>query len=550
MSSSDAFEKSELEKIKTAISSLESRISNIESKVGKVSRSLPLITISESTSALSDSSIDLEDSNRSFLESSIGEYGLAWLGNLVMLFGITFLTGFLQAQGFPFVSALLGYVCVVVILYLSNRIKKAFPHMGFVLYLNGHILLYYITLRLHYFGEEPLLSNSSISLILLITVLIVQIVLAIRSKSQALFGLALILGLFTAIVSDTTHIMLPIATLISATATYFMFRFNWGKSLVLSIVLVYSTFLLWFLNNPVMGNPYGAISDQPLGVIYIFIVGAVYSFIALAREKDKISEEFAMAIIIINGISFSLLLVFSVLQFFSTNYIGLFFAITLYCLGYAIVLKSFSKWKFTPASYALYGFVAMSIALYGMVGLPNVFLLLAIQSVLVISFALWFRNKIIVIMNALLLISLLAIYLVVSDPIDGVNFSFAIATLLTARILNWKKERLEIQTDILRNVFLITGFFLVLYAFFHWAPKQFITLCWSAAALLYFIMSLLLKNKKYRIMSLGTIIAATFYLLIIDLSQIDIIFRISALLFLAFISIGISIYYSKSKKKT
>ena len=226
MSNSDGLEKSELEKIKIALSSLESRISNIESKVGNVSRSRPLITISEPTSTPSDSSTDQEPNSQSFLESSFGEYGLAWMGNFVMLFGITFLTGYLQSQGHHIVSALLGYLCVIVILYLSNRIKESFPHMGFVLYLNGHILLYYVTLRLHYFGEEPLLASSSIPLILLIIVLIVQIILAARSKSQTLFGLALILGAFTAIVSDTTHIMLPMVTIISAIATYFMFRFN------------------------------------------------------------------------------------------------------------------------------------------------------------------------------------------------------------------------------------------------------------------------------------------------------------------------------------
>jgi hypothetical protein len=70
------------------------------------------------------------------------------------------------------------------------------------------------------------------------------------------------------------------------------------------------------------------------------------------------------------------------------------------------------------------------------------------------------------------------------------------------------------------------------------------------AALLYFLISLILKNIKYRYMALGTMICAAFYLFIIDLAKIELIYRVLALLFLAAISIGISIYYTNNVKKT
>jgi hypothetical protein len=64
------------------------------------------------------------------------------------------------------------------------------------------------------------------------------------------------------------------------------------------------------------------------------------------------------------------------------------------------------------------------------------------------------------------------------------------------------------------------------------------------AALLYFLISILLKNIKYRYMALATMISAAIYLFIVDLARIEIIYRVLALLFLAAISIGISMYYS------
>ena len=80
-------------------------------------------------------------------------------------------------------------------------------------------------------------------------------------------------------------------------------------------------------------------------------------------------------------------------------------------------------------------------------------------------------------------------------------------------------------------------------------PNQYITLSWTLAAVLYFVLSLVIKNVKYRYMALGMMVAAALYLFIVDLARIELVFRVIALLFLAIISIGLSFYYSKKLKK-
>jgi len=50
-------------------------------------------------------------------------------------------------------------------------------------------------------------------------------------------------------------------------------------------------------------------------------------------------------------------------------------------------------------------------------------------------------------------------------------------------------------------------------------------------------------------MSIFTMLAATFYLFIVDLAVIDTVYRILAFMFVAIISIAISVFYSKRKKK-
>jgi hypothetical protein len=227
----------------------------------------------------------------------------------------------------------------------------------------------------------------------------------------------------------------------------------------------------------------------------------------------------------------------------------MFSVITICCLIYAVVLKYASGWKFASAFYALYGFLAMSISLYGMVGLPKVYLLLSVQSLIVVSMALWFRNRLIIVMNSILFLGILLVYLFLAKPVDGVNFSFALVPLVSARIINWQKARLNIKTDLIRNLYLIEGFFMVLYALYHGLPRQFVALSWTGAALFYFLLSFLLKNIKYRYMALGTMICAAIYLFIVNLARIEILYRVLALLFLAVVSIGISIYYSNRVKK-
>jgi hypothetical protein len=187
--------------------------------------------------------------------------------------------------------------------------------------------------------------------------------------------------------------------------------------------------------------------------------------------------------------------------------------------------------------------------LYGLYGFPKVYLLLSFQSLVVVSMALWFRNRLIVVMNSLLFLSILMVYIISSTSINSVNFSFAIIALVSARIINWQKSRLKIETDILRNLYLTEGFVMMLIALYHAVPKHFITLSWTLAALMYFGLSFLLKNVKYRYMALGNMICAALYLFLVDLAKIEIIYRVLALLFLSAISIGISIYYSNRIKK-
>jgi hypothetical protein len=539
----------EMEKIESRLKSLENRLARLESVLDrsedaksfreeeKIPKSGPFVIT------------DTLDEEERDLESKIGRFGLAWMGNIVLLVGIIFMTQYLMIQGFRYISILIGYAAAGSIFYLANYLKKTNDHLAFMFRINALIIMFLITIRLHFFSSSPVIPNETISILLLLSLITFQVFFSIRNKSQAFAALSVLFAITTAILCDTTHLTLFITTLAAGLGTYYFFRFNWKTLLFTTIFLSYTAFFLWLFGNPFMGHQMQLISEHNYGVVYLFAIGFLFSLLLLLRTKDTTIDDFLIGVTFANGILFTFMLLIIVLRFFTTDYVSLFATISICCLIYSTLLHSRSEWNFGSAYYALYGFMAMSISLYGLVGYPHVYWLLSVQSLIVVSMALWFRNRLIVVMNSLLFMIILAVYLSTSKSITGVNFSFALISLLSARIINWKRYRLQIKTDLIRNLYMITGFFMVLYALAHGVPKHFITFSWTIAALLYFLLSILLRNIKYRYMALGTMICAAFYLFIVDLASIELIYRVLSLLCLAAISIGISMYYTNRMKK-
>ena len=273
-----------------------------------------------------------------------------------------------------------------------------------------------------------------------------------------------------------------------------------------------------------------------------------YSFLALLPKSEQTKQNQLQPSIILNGLGFSMIIAIAVPAFFSGNYQIYFGLIAAFCILYSIWLQVRGSWNTIAAMYALYSFVALSITIAGIYHFPLAFFLLSVQSLLVVSMALWFRSRFMVIMNTLLFAGLLITYVVSADPIHSINFSFALVALVTARILNWKKQRLEIRTELIRNIFLFTGAIMVLFSLHEAVPQNFITLSWTLSAVVFFILSVLIRNVKYRWLAIITMVVTVFYLFIVDLSNISLGYRVIALMFIAAISLGISIFYSRRQK--
>lgn len=539
----------ELENLKKEISGLNERITALESSLKQLKDQ------NVSTSQIISSQDDLEyDIKLPFqsegsIEFRVGEYGMAWLGNIVLLFGVTFLVQYLQNRGYTVFSFLTGFISIAAIYITAYLTRKSFAYLSRLFFYNGHLLLFYFSIHLHFFEKSPLIQNETLGIIITLMVSVVLFFIAFRRKSQLMLAMVLTMILIIGIISNSTEIMAVLTTFVAMLSAFLLYRFAWPKLYLVFIFLVYLSHWVWLLNNPFMGNSLEFISSPGYNFVSIFITGLAFSLIAFFSLNEKISNDFVVASIIFSGLGFSALLILGTIVFFLSNYVLLYGTIALFCLIFSYLLKKKSAHDIIASMYALYGFLAMSVCFYGLFDIPKAYLFFSLQSLLVVSMALWFRSRFIVIMNTILYILLLVFYLADKTDLASADFSFVLVAFITARIINWKKERLNIKTEIVRNLYLLSGFAMTLIAFYRNIPESYITISWIIVAIAFFALSYIIKNVKYRWLAIATVIASGIKLIFADMSNIDIGYRVLVFLGLAIISIIVSVFYTRFIKK-
>ena len=249
-------DKSDIEKIEDRIHALEMRMESFEARL-KTEKAHVAGLHQSPAAAFNEQGSESEflEVDEAAIESRIGEYGLAWLGSLVLLFGIIFLMAFASNQGFPVLASALGYASAAGVFILAHFLRKSFPHMVFMLNISSHILIYYITLRLFFFSASPIIPSRGLDLALLMAAIGVQFYLAKRQLSELLTGIALVLIIVTAMIADSFHITMSLITVAAAVSLYFLYRYNWWRLVIVSLILVYVAQVYVVIQQPAPWPP-------------------------------------------------------------------------------------------------------------------------------------------------------------------------------------------------------------------------------------------------------------------------------------------------------
>jgi len=480
------------------------------------------------------------------LERDIGEFGLAWFGSAILLLGIAFLMTYIYGLGYRSIACALGYLSALGCYFASRLWRDSATHLSRIMAGGSVVLLYYATLRLHYFASEPLVRSTIFALCALLLIVAFQFYLAIRRNSQVLAVLAVLLALISSHVSDSTRFGLSLLVIACAASAQLALIRRWWPLLLATVILAYASQLLWLLNNAVMGHPLGAVAAERYSPVYLFLCAIIFFWPVFSTERP--SEPGPLTVVLLNCAGFSIVISLAVFALYQKSYAQIYLAVAGFFL-----LCSISQWLKThqqliSAIYACFGYLALSVAIYGYSGVPAVFLWLSLQSLLVVSMALWFRSKILVVANAFIFLCILVTYVTGFPSSDWANFSFALVGHASARIMNWQKKRLTLQTEMLRNVYLLIGFVFVLYTLYHAVPANYVTLSWMGAAVAYFLVSLILKNIKYRWLAIASALVTISFLFLVDLARLDPKYRVPAFLFVGVMTLVISLYYTKFRQ--
>jgi len=195
--------------------------------------------------------------------------------------------------------------------------------------------------------------------------------------------------------------------------------------------------------------------------------------------------------------------------------------------------------------YAMTGYLALTAAILRAFPAPEVFVWLSLQSLLVVATALWFRSRFIVMANFPIFVLVVLGYMVTAGRETGISLGFGVVALLTARILNWQRERLTLQTHLMRNVYLGCAFVVFPYALYHLVPAAYVSVAWVGLALVYYAMNLMVRNLKYRWMGHLTLVLTVIYVVIVGLTQLTAGYRIASFLLLGSVLLVVSLLFTR-----
>lgn len=537
----DTIENNEIKRLVKMLDGINARLSAIEANIN-----LPKRLDSD---LVGQEVLPIQKETSEDLEFRLGEQWFGKIGIIAFLLAVfNFLV--LPFASIPYHLILFSGFFISVGLIVSSFIgSRLLKNLAGYTMCSGLILLFVSTLRLHFFSTDPLLTNKMILIFLLFLVTAISLVISIKKESVYLTTLALIFFFSTALISDYPILIFSVLILGALGVSYLDKKYNWNSLSVSAIILTYLVHLLWYVNNPAIGKEMMIIPNWNLNLLVIPIYMIIYGANNANKISDEVDDFYAIQKTTFNSIGGFGLFIFITLN---SNYhiAGLLnFGFSLVLLSLAALHWTKQKSKFSTFLYSMLAYAALSVSIVLAFPSPSYFIWLCWQSIAVVSTALWFRSKFIVVANFFIFISIFLAYLVLAGETSVSAISFGLVALISARIMNWQKERLELKTDNLRTAYLVIAFLIIPLVLYINLPSQLVGISYIALAFIYYMLGRLINNKKYRLMASGTLVLSIIYIFIFGLTSSNTSYKIFSFLLVSIALVIISIIYAKVRAR-
>jgi len=533
------------EEILTLLRKLEARVERIEDYLGIKSR------VEEAPKTVAEPSVvPVAQEEADEMEYELGQAWFAKVGIIVLAIGLAFLLTFPYEALPSSAPGIFGYVIAGGIFLLAHLWRNSFTLVSRYLIGGGMALLYFTTLRLYYFGATSALSTDTIAgSSLLIFAVAINTAIALRRKSVYLLGIAITTGFATALVIDHGIFFFFFLGLLAGVSAYFSARYHQRGLILYVSALLYMATLIWLLNNPFMGRTLNLVPVTLIHVVMILGYATVFALGEMFRSEYHIEKFSDVMITLVNAIgSYGLLLTITIASMENGSIAANFLAAIVY-LGLAIAFWNHEKSRYATFLYAMLGYLALSMAIVLQFDVPDLFIWLSIQSVIVVTTAIMFQSRFIVVANFVAYLIIFVLYLFVVETVNPISLSFGFVALISARLLNWKQHRLELKTEMMRNAYLASAFVVFPFALYHLLATEYVSIGWIGIALFYYLLGVLVKRQKYRWMGHFTLLITVVYLLIIGIIQLDPAYRIVSFLVLGSVLIATSLIFTRMRRK-
>lgn len=535
---------------KSAIDEILTHLRNIDKRVSKIEENLALYSEPGEAAEKGVPSKEDQKQGESSLEERIGQVWFPRLGILGFVVGFLFFIT-LPLEGLPLVlPIIIGYLVSMALFGAAKIWKETFSSLSGYMISAGILLVYLTTMRLHFFAAERTINSFPVVILLLVIITISTLYVSVKRKSINFASLGITLGYATAIIIDNSYLIFILSALLAVVIVSLKLKYEWNGLLFYGMFLTYLAHLSWFSNNPLVGNTLETLAEPEINMLFILLYTIIFSSAYIISGKDKEEDLVSATASMFNcGFGYGLILLISLLTT-PANFSVYHFISTVVFLAIAIVFWVKNENKYSTFFYAIFGYTALSVTIIGQFEPADYFIWLSWQSLLVVSTAIWFRSKIIIVANFIIYAMIFLAYLIAVKSSGAINLSFGLVALISARILNWQKDRLELTTEQMRNAYLLSALFIIPYSFYEMFPAGYVSLTWIALAIIYYMLSIMLNNIKYRWMALATYILTVIYVFIHALTGTDTTMTIVSFVVLGASLIFVSISYARKKVRT
>ena len=521
------------------------RLARVEERLSRLENYLQLEAGAASSGPTPEAVRRKEDE----LEFRVGQNWFATVGILVLVIGAVF-TLSLPYPGLPVaLPSLAGYGTAAAVFLLARAWRRTYELVSGNLRGAAMALLYFATLRLCYFGDRHALDAASAAgQAPLVLAVVLNLALALRWRSPWLAGIALASGYATALAVGSGWFVLIAVTVLASICVVAGRRCAWPGFTLLGIAFTYSTYLLWAIGDPLLGRPFAMATGPAASLGFLLACASILAAGSWGRPRGSEDTIANLGSLFNCGAAYGLFLMHS-LASFAPTFAAANGAASLLFLAIAVAFWARGRSRVATFLYAMTGYLALSFAIIRAAEVPQVFIWLSLQSVIVVATAIWFQSRFIVVANFLIFAAIVVAYVALARVETGISLAFGFVALGTARLLNWQRNRLELKTELMRNAYLVSALVVFPYALYHLVPGAYVGLAWVGVALLYYGMNLVVRNRKYRWMGHATLLFTALYLVAVGINKLEPLYRNLSFLVLGTVLLVVSLIFTRLRAR-